>query len=67
MVAVLQATPQATVVAAWLDSLTREYSVAERASFAAAFEHARSRCGGAAMPDGESVLDRALGTATILA
>ena len=70
MVAVLHAAPQTAAphaVAAWLDSLTREYSATERASFAAAFEHARSRCGDAAMPDGEPVLDRALGTATILA
>jgi GTP pyrophosphokinase len=67
MVAVLDAAPRATAVAAWLDSLARDYSAAERASFAAAFEHACSRCDAVAMPDGESVLDRALGTATILA
>jgi len=70
MVAVQHAAPQTAApqaVAAWLDTLSRDYSAPERASFAAAFEHARSRCGDAAMPDGESVLDRALGTATILA
>jgi GTP pyrophosphokinase len=70
MVAVLHAAPQNAApqaVAAWLDTLSREYSAPERASFAAAFEHARCRCGDAAMPDGESALDRALGTATILA
>ncbi len=70
MVAVLQAAPQAAApqaVVAWLDTLTHEYSADERASFAAAFEYARSHCTDAAMPDGESVLDRALGTATILA
>ena len=70
MVAVLHAAPQNAApqaVAAWLDTLSSEYSVAERTSFAAAFEYARSRCSDAAMPDGESALDRALGTATILA
>jgi len=66
MADVLHAAPQTTAFAARLDSLALPYSVAERASFAAAFEYARSRCGDAAMPDGESVLDRALGTATIL-
>jgi GTP pyrophosphokinase len=70
MVAVLHAAPRTAAphaVAAWLDTLSREYSATERASFAAAFEHARSLCGDAAMPDGEPILDRALGTATILA
>ncbi|MEO8345829.1 MAG: bifunctional (p)ppGpp synthetase/guanosine-3',5'-bis(diphosphate) 3'-pyrophosphohydrolase [Betaproteobacteria bacterium] len=70
MVAVLHAAPQTAApfaVAAWLDTLTREYSADERASFAAAFEHARAVCADAAMPDGEAALDRALGTATILA
>ena len=70
MVAVLHAAPLTAApeaVAAWLDTLSREYSAEERAAFAAAFEHARSQCGDATMPDGESVLDRALGTATILA
>jgi GTP pyrophosphokinase len=67
MVAVLHAAPQATAVAAWLDSLSREYSAAERASFAAAFEHARALLADAAMVDGENALDRAFGTATILA
>ncbi|MFO1305871.1 MAG: bifunctional (p)ppGpp synthetase/guanosine-3',5'-bis(diphosphate) 3'-pyrophosphohydrolase [Burkholderiales bacterium] len=70
MVAVLHAAPQAAApqaVAAWLDSLVPEYSDAERASFAEAIEFARARTGDAAMADGESALDRALGTATILA
>ncbi len=70
MVAVLHAAPQTAApqaVAAWLDTLSREYSASERASFAAALEHARSGCGDAAMPDGEAALDRALGTATIMA
>ena len=70
MVAVLHAAPQTAApqaVAAWLDTLSREYSASERASFAAALERARSGCGDAAMPDGEAALDRALGTATIMA
>src|SRR6476619_5804299 len=70
MVAVLHAAPQTAApqaVATWLDTLSREYSAAERASFATALEYARSGCGDAAMPDGEPALDRALGTATIMA
>ena len=70
MVAVLHAAPEAAApqaVAAWLDSLTPDYAADERASFAAAFDYARALGTGVAMPDGEAVLDRALGTATILA
>ena len=70
MVAVLHAAPQTATpqaVAAWLDTFTSEYSADERASFAAAFEHARALCKDALMPDGEPALDRALGTAAILA
>ena len=70
MVAVLHVAPQTAApkaVAAWLDTLSPEYSADERASFAAAFEHARLHCTDVVLPDGEHVLDRALGTATILA
>ena len=70
MVAVLHAAPHAAApqaVAAWLASLVPDYSADERASFADAFEFARARTGDAAMADGEPALDRALGTATILA
>jgi GTP pyrophosphokinase len=70
MVAVLHAAPQAAApqaVAAWLASLVPDYSAAECASFAAAVEYARAHTGNAAMPEGEPALDRALGTATILA
>ena len=70
MVAVLHAAPQAAApqaVSAWLASLVPDYSDAERASFAEALEFARARTGDAAMVDGEPALDRALGTATILA
>lgn len=70
MVAVLHSSapsvaPQA--VAAWLDSIAADYSTEERATFAAAIEVARVHAAGAAMSDGEPALDRALGTATILA
>ncbi len=70
MVAVLHAAPEAAApqaVAAWLDSLTQDYGADERTSFAAAFDYARALGTDVAMPDGEAVLDRALGTATILA
>ena len=70
MVDVLHAAPEAAApqaVAAWLDSLTPDYAADERASFAAAFDYARALRPDVAMPDGEAVLDRALGTATILA
>jgi len=70
MVAVLHAAPQTAAphaVAAWLDSLIPDYFADERASFAAALEHARLQCADVVLPDGENVVDRALGTATILA
>ena len=70
MVAVLHAAPQAAVaeaVAAWLTSLSSDYSSDERATFLAAFEYARDHAGNASMPEGEPALDRALGAATILA
>ncbi len=70
MVAVLHAAPRTAApdaVAAWLDSLTSDYSTEERAAFGAALDYAREHTGDAAMADGESALDRALGTATILA
>ncbi len=54
-------------VAAWLDSLADDYSAAERETFALAFGHARERVAAATLPDGEPLLERALGTATILA
>ena len=70
MVAVLHAAPQAAVpaaVAAWLDSLSNDYSPAEREAFAAVLDYAREHTGDAQMAEGEPALDRALGTATILA
>ncbi len=70
MVAVLSAAPQTAApraVAAWLETLSPDYSAEERASFQAAFDYARGHAGDAAMADGEPALDRALGAATILA
>jgi len=70
MVAVLHAAPQTKepqAVAAWLASLESHYSAEDRASFASAFAFARERCRDAMLPEGDSALDRALGTATILA
>ncbi|MBA3506227.1 MAG: bifunctional (p)ppGpp synthetase/guanosine-3',5'-bis(diphosphate) 3'-pyrophosphohydrolase [Betaproteobacteria bacterium] len=70
MVAVLHAAPQTRepqAVAAWLASLEAQYSAEERASFGTALGFAREHCGDAMMPEGDSALDRALGTATILA
>jgi GTP pyrophosphokinase len=70
MVAVLHAAPQTAAphaVAAWLSSLADDYTADERASFAAALDYARNLTGDAAMADGEPALDRALGTATIIA
>jgi GTP pyrophosphokinase len=70
MVAVLHAAPQAAApqaVAAWLDSLVPVYGSDARSQLARAIDYARERCGGAGLPDGEAVLARALGTASILA
>src|SRR5258705_11476548 len=69
MVAVLHAAAQTAphAVGAWLATLAGDYSAEERAAFAAAFEYARTHTGDALMPDGEAALDRAFGTATILA
>jgi GTP pyrophosphokinase len=70
MVAVLHAAPQAAApqaVSAWLDSVAATYGAPARAPLERAIALARERCGDAVMPDGESVLARALGTASILA
>jgi len=64
MVAVTHATPQA--VGAWLDSLSSIYSSADRERFVAAFEMAQQRVGDARGADGEPLLARALGAATLL-
>jgi len=70
MVAVLHAAPRAAApqtVAAWLESLAPTYLPPVRETFARALELARDRCADARLPDGEGVLDRAVGTATIIA
>jgi GTP pyrophosphokinase len=70
MVAVLHAAPRAAApqtVAAWLESLAPTYQPSVRETFATALDLARDRCGDARLPDGEGVLDRAVGTATIIA
>jgi GTP pyrophosphokinase len=70
MVAVRHTAPPAAAphaVAAWLESLAPRYGAAERAALSAAYALARERCGDARMPDGEAALDRAVGTATIVA
>ena len=70
MVAVTQAAPQAAApqaVGAWLDSLAPVYTDADRERFAAAYEMARERVGDARGADGEPLIERALGTAGILA
>ncbi|HSQ80931.1 MAG TPA: bifunctional (p)ppGpp synthetase/guanosine-3',5'-bis(diphosphate) 3'-pyrophosphohydrolase [Casimicrobiaceae bacterium] len=70
MVAVTHAAPQAAApqaVAAWLSSLAPVYTDADRERFAAAYEMARARFGDARGPDGEPLIETALGAATILA
>src|SRR5438874_11283534 len=70
MVAVLHAAPRAAApqtVAAWLESLAPTYQLSVRETFATALDLARDRCADARLPDGEAVLDRAVGTATIIA
>src|SRR6185312_5612453 len=70
MVAVTQAAPHAAApqaVRAWLDSLSPVYTDADRARFGAAYEMAHKRVGDARGADGEPLIARAIGTASILA
>src|SRR6478672_10570806 len=70
MVAVTHAAPQAAVpqaVNAWLDTLAPVYTEADRGRFATAYETARDAFGDLRHADGERLIDRALGTASILA
>ena len=70
MVAVTHAAPQAAApqaVQAWLDSLAAIYTDSDRERFRAAYEFARSALGEARNQDGEPMLARALGTASIVA
>jgi GTP pyrophosphokinase len=70
MVAVTHAAPQAAApqaVSAWLDTLAPVYTAADRARFAAAYQTAREAFGDLRHVEGERLIDRALGTAGILA
>jgi GTP pyrophosphokinase len=70
MVAVTHAAPLAAVphaVGAWLDSLSDVYGDADRARFAAAYAMAQEALGDAIGAEGEPLVARALGTASILA
>src|SRR6476619_869922 len=70
MVAVTHAAPQAAApqaVNAWLDSLTPVYTATDRSRFATAYETARDAFGDLRHAEGERLIDRALGTAGILA
>ena len=70
MVAVTHAAPQAAVpqaVDAWLASLASVYTDADRSRFSSAYSVAREAFGDARNADGETLLERALGTAGILA
>ena len=70
MVAVLHAAPEASApqaVAAWLATLRAIYPDDDLDAFEKAFVYARERCGTALGRDGEGLIDRAVGTAAILA
>ena len=70
MVAVLHAAPMRDAplaVAAWLDDLRKPYGDDAVTSIASAWEALRVAAADLRTPDGERVVDRALGTATILA
>ena len=69
MVAVLHARPAHEVqsLAVWLQDLAGQYTPAEVERIDRALAYARERCAGTLTRDGEAWLDRALGTATILA
>jgi GTP pyrophosphokinase len=70
MVAVTHAAPPAAVpeaVGAWLDSLSDIYGDADRRRFSAAYAMAHDALAEAAGTDGERLVARGLGTATILA
>jgi GTP pyrophosphokinase len=70
MVAVLHAAPGTSgpqAIAAWLAGLRGTYPNDDLAAFEVAADYARERCGDACGRDGEPLIDRAVGTATILA
>ena len=70
MVAVLHAAPETgapQAVAAWLDGLRGTYPESDLRTLESAVAYARERCGDTRGRDGERLVDRASGTATILA
>ena len=70
MVAVLHAAPHASAphaIAAWLATLRGIYPDEDLGAFEAALAYARERCGTTSGREGEPLIDRAVGTATILA
>ncbi len=70
MVAVLHAAPETgapQAVAAWLDGLRGTYPETDLRTLESAVAYARERCGDARGRDGERLVDRASGTAMILA
>ena len=70
MVAVLHAAPPPDAplaVGAWLDGLRSTYGDDAVREIASAFDALRDAAGGARTSEGDAVVDRALGTATILA
>ncbi|MDQ6621560.1 MAG: bifunctional (p)ppGpp synthetase/guanosine-3',5'-bis(diphosphate) 3'-pyrophosphohydrolase [Pseudomonadota bacterium] len=70
MVAVLHAGPRQPApeaIAEWLRSLQASYSQADVEAIASCISYAQERCANGLTRDGEPMLDRALGTATILA
>jgi GTP pyrophosphokinase len=70
MVAVSHAVREAAApkaVADWLDALAGVYPDEDRRAFEAALAYARERCGNERGRDGELLIDRAIGTAMIVA
>ena len=63
----VQAAGAPRVVAAWLDALAGVYPDEDRGAFEAALAYARERCGDTRGRDGEPLIDRAVGTAMIVA
>jgi len=54
-------------VAGWLDALSGVYPAEDRSAFEAALDYARERCGNERGRDGELLIERAIGTAMIVA
>src|SRR6185369_14318277 len=51
----------------WLDALSAVYPAEDRTAFEAALDYARERCGNERGRDGELLIERAIGTAMIVA